>query len=235
MSEPISIIIPAYNEAENLRVLVPEIQSTLKEHHLHNTEIIVVDDGSSDNTSEVLRGMCTLITFPQNRGKASALQAGFNLARGSIVITMDADLQDDPREIPRFIAKINEGYDLVSGRKFHRLDSFIKNNTSKIYNAFTSFMSGVHLHDHNCGFKSYRADVLKKFTLRNQLHRYIPVLAAANGHHKIAEINVNHRKRAFGETKYNWSRFIWGILGFVDVVIATNGRALFIVRKISPL
>ena len=233
MPDSLSIIIPAFNEARNLQVLIPEIRNVLSEHRITQAEIIVVDDGSTDDTSKIMQDLCTVITFPHNRGKASALQAGFDRATGSIIMTMDADLQDDPKEIPRFIAKINEGYDVVSGRKFHRIDSFVKNETSKIYNVFTSVMSGVHLHDHNCGFKAYRREVLRSFRLSGQLHRYIPVLAAAHGFERITEININHRKRGHGVTKYNWSRFFWGILGFVDAVIATNGKALFVVRKLK--
>lgn len=235
MTDPLSIVIPAYNEAENLHVLIPEIKSVLSHHHFTNYEIIIIDDGSTDDTVSRLAHLTnvTLIVFPENRGKASALQAGFDLARGDIVITMDADCQDDPKEIPRFIEKLNEGYDIVSGRKFHRLDSFIKNSTSKLYNAFTSVMSGVHLHDHNCGFKAYRAEVLTDITLDGELHRYIPVLAAANGHDRITEINVHHRVRHAGVTKYNWSRFFWGIIGFADAVLKTDGKALYIVRKLT--
>jgi glycosyltransferase involved in cell wall biosynthesis len=234
MPETLSIVIPAFNERDNLAALIPEIQQVLAANAIMNNEIIIVDDGSTDHTSELLAiPDCILITFPKNSGKATALQAGFERATGSIVITMDADLQDDPNEIPRFIAKIHEGYDVVSGRKFHRLDSFIKNETSKIYNVFTSVMSGVYLHDHNCGFKAYRAEVLQPIKLSGQLHRYIPVLAAAHGYEKITEININHRKRGHGQTKYNWSRFFWGILGFGDVVIKTNGKALYIVRKLA--
>jgi glycosyltransferase involved in cell wall biosynthesis len=236
-SEKISIVIPAYNEVENLQALLPEIRDVLHRNAITAYEIIVIDDGSSDGISSILAPSSdsdySLITFHKNKGKATALQAGFAKATGTIIITMDADLQDDPAEIPRFIAKINEGYDVVSGRKFHRLDSFIKNETSKFYNGFTSVMSGVHLHDHNCGFKAYRAEVLKHITLTGELHRYIPVLAAAHGFERITEINIHHRVRGYGKTKYNWSRFAWGILGFIDVTIKTNGKALYIVRKLS--
>lgn len=236
MPERLSIIIPAFNEAKNLQALLPEIRQILQEHSIRETEIIVIDDGSTDGTSLFLQDQqCTLITFKVNRGKAAALQAGFEQATGDIIITMDADLQDDPKEIPRFIAKINEGYDVVSGRKFHRVDSFIKNETSKIYNTFTSVMSGVYLHDHNCGFKAYRAPVVKSFRLDGELHRYIPVLARAHGFKKITEININHRKRREGKTKYNWTRFFWGIIGFVDVVIVTKGNALAIVRRFKHI
>jgi len=234
MSDTLSIIIPAYNELANLQVLIPEIKGVLADNAIMQAEIIVVDDGSTDGTAETLTAKnCILISFATNKGKATALQAGFERASGSIVITMDADLQDDPKEIPRFIKKIHEGYDLVSGRKFHRIDSFVKNETSKIYNTFTSVMSGVHLHDHNCGFKAYRAEVIHNIHISGELHRYIPVLAAAGGYERITEININHRKRGHGKTKYNLNRFFWGIMGFTDVVIKTNGKALYIIRKIQ--
>jgi len=234
-TEKISIVIPAYNEVENLQLLIPEILSVLDANSIDNREIIIVDDGSTDGTSNILTANTDyqLITFLQNKGKAEALQAGFAQANGDIIITMDADLQDDPKEIPRFIEKIHEGYDLVSGRKFHRLDSTIKNQSSKFYNLFTSVMSGVYLHDHNCGFKAYRAEVLRKIKLSGELHRYIPVLAASQGYERITEIDIHHRKRVHGETKYNWSRFAWGIIGFVDVTIKTNGKALYIIRKLQ--
>ncbi len=236
MPDSLSIVIPAHNELQNLQMLIPEIQSVLKENDIPNAEIIVVDDGSTDGTAALLGATVsgyTLLSLPTNKGKATALQTGFDHAAGNIVITMDADLQDDPHEIPRFIRKIHEGYDLVSGRKFHRIDSFVKNETSKLYNAFTSVMSGVHLHDHNCGFKAYRLEVVKQVKLSGELHRYVPVLAAAAGYDRITEININHRKRGHGRTKYNLSRFIWGILGFMDAVIKTDGKALFIIRKIQ--
>lgn len=234
----LSIIIPALNEAKNLEMLIPEIVSVLKNQNINNWEIILVNDGSSDNTIDTANKFSNLIEaihFPKHLGKAQALMEGFEKAEGEIIITLDADLQDDPAEIPRFIQKINEGYDLVSGRKFHRLDSFIKNNTSKIYNFITSLISGVWLHDHNCGFKAYKASVVKNLRLFGQLHRYIPVLAAANGFEKITEININHRKRVFGKTKYNWTRFFWGIIGLIHVIAITNGKAVYFIRKMKKL
>jgi len=234
----LSIIIPAFNEAKNLEILIPEIVSVLKNKNINNWEIILTNDGSSDNTINTVNKLGNLIkaiNFPEHLGKAQMLMAGFKKAEGEIIITLDADLQDDPAEIQRFIKKINEGYDLVSGRKFHRLDSLIKNNTSKIYNLATSLISGVWLHDHNCGFKAYKAPVVENLRLFGQLHRYIPVLAAANGFEKITEININHRKRVFGKTKYNWTRFFWGIIGLIHVIIITNGKAVYFIRKIKKL
>ena len=234
----LSIILPAFNEAKNLEILIPEIISVLKNQNINNREIILVNDGSSDDTIDTANRFSNLIEaihLPKHLGKAQALMAGFKKAEGEIIITLDADLQDDPAEIPRFIEKINKGYDLVSGRKFHRLDSFLKNNTSKIYNFITSLISGVWLHDHNCGFKAYKAPVVKDLSLFGQLHRYIPVLAAANGFEKITEININHRKRVFGKTKYNWTRFFWGIIGLIHVIIITNEKAVYFIRKMKNL
>lgn len=232
----ISVVAPLFNEEGSLKQLYTELIFALEP--LKNYEIIFINDGSRDNSKSILdelqiinKEQVKTIHFKNNLGKAMALQAGFDLAAGKIIITLDADLQDDPKEIPRFIQKINDGYDVVSGRKFHRLDSFIKNNTSKIYNYITSLVSGIWLHDHNCGFKAYRASAIKGIKLYSQLHRYIPVLVAVNGFERITEININHRKRIFGETKYGWTRFFWGIIGLLHVIIITNGQAIHLLRK----
>ena len=200
----LSIIIPSYNEAENLPFLCNEISETM-DGVSDNYEIIIIDDGSNDKTQEVVKNLYDNdqkhiigIHFRANFGKASALKAGFGEAQGKIVITMDADLQDDPKEIPNFIAKINEGCDLVSGWKQNRKDSFIKNTSSKFFNLTTSLFSKIKLHDFNCGFKAYRAEVAKELDLYGQLHRYIPVMVGNRGY-KISEIPVHHRKRKFGK------------------------------------
>lgn len=228
----VSIIIPLFNEAESLEGLfheITEIFSSTQQAY----EVIFVNDGSQDKSQVVLdaivaknpSGIVKAIELKRNFGKAIALSVGFANAKGDIIITMDADLQDDPSEIPRFIEKINEGYDVVSGWKTDRKDSFIKNKTSKIYNFFTSFVSGVKLHDHNCGFKAYWSEAVKDLDLYGQLHRYIPVLASANGYTKITEIGVHHRKRSFGSTKYGPKRFLHGFLDLLTVFFITKFKS----------
>ena len=225
----ISIIIPAYNEAESLETLCREIVSAFSKLP-HKYEIIFINDGSSDNSQKVFEEIidkCNskntrVFELKKNYGKATALDLGFSVATGDVIITMDADLQDDPQEIPRFIEKIEEGYDIVSGWKNNRKDSFIKNKTSKIYNFFTSLLSGLWLHDHNCGFKAYKSEAVKDLDLYGQLHRYIPVLAIANGYTRVTEIKVNHRKRSFGKTKYGLGRFVHGFLDLMTVFFITK-------------
>ncbi len=223
----ISIVIPAYDEAESLPILYREIKEVMKEI-TSNYEVIIVNDGSRDETQQVVesllnddRGRLVSIQLRSNFGKAIALKIGFEEARGKIIITMDADLQDDPREIPRFIAKIREGYDLVSGWKQNRKDSFLKNMSSVVFNIVTSLFSKIKLHDFNCGFKAYKREVAKGLDLYGQLHRYIPVVAASEGY-KIAEIPVNHRKRRYGKSKYGPSRFLNGFLDFLTVMMLTR-------------
>ncbi|NOQ68335.1 glycosyltransferase [Patescibacteria group bacterium] len=223
----ISIVIPAYNEAENLPLLRDEIASVMK-NITGDYEMIIVNDGSSDKTQEVIEKLfqddqdhIKGIQFGSNFGKASALKAGFNEAQGKIIFTMDADLQDDPKEISCFIAKINDGYDLVSGWKQNRKDSFIKNTSSKFFNFVTSLFSRMKLHDFNCGFKAYRYEVAKSLDLYGQLHRYIPVIARNQGY-KIAEIPIHHRKRKFGRSKYGPIRFLNGFLDLLTVMVLTK-------------
>lgn len=223
----ISIVIPAYNESENLPHLVAEISEVMKSV-TSNYEVIIVDDGSLDKTAETIEilskndlGRVWGIQFRNNFGKAEALKEGFKMAEGETIITMDADLQDDPKEIPNFIAKINEGHDLVSGWKQNRKDTFVKNNTSKFFNYVTSKFSKVKLHDFNCGFKAYRKEVAKNLDLYGQLHRYIPVMARNMGY-KIGEVPVHHRKRKFGKTKYGPIRFINGFLDLLTVMMLTK-------------
>jgi len=207
--------------------LIPEIKDQLKSLNISSWEIIVVDDGSKDRTSAVTGELhnkdkrIKLITFRRNEGKSQALQAGFDFAGGEIVITMDADGQDDPREIGRFIDKINEGFDLVTGWKINRKDSFIKNQTSKIYNYFTNLLVKTKLHDSNCGFKAYKNEVVKSLNIYGELHRYIPALAVASGF-SISEISVHHRKREYGVTKFGPGRFIKGGLDLITVAFITK-------------
>jgi len=223
----ISIVIPALNEAESLPVLCGEISEVMKSI-TNDYEIIIVDDGSSDNTQETINNLYDNdkehiigICFKVNFGKATALKVGFGQARGKIIITMDADLQDDPKEIPRFIAKINDGYDLISGWKQNRKDSFIKNNSSKFYNSVTSLFSKIKLHDFNCGFKAYRSEIAKELDLYGQLHRYIPVMIGNQGY-KVTEIPIHHRKRKYGKSKYGPVRFLNGFLDLLTVIILTR-------------
>ncbi|MCK4919016.1 MAG: glycosyltransferase family 2 protein [Candidatus Pacebacteria bacterium] len=225
-TKEISIIIPAYNEAENLPFLCDEIEDVLK-NITENYEIIIINDGSTDKTKEVIENLnkekdnILRINFRTNLGKASALNAGFKKAGGKIIFTMDADLQDDPKEIPNFIEKINEGFDLVSGWKQNRKDSFIKNTSSKFFNSVTSLFSKIKLHDFNCGFKAYKSEVAKSLDLYGQMHRYIPVMAGNEGY-KITEIPVHHRKRKFGKSKYGPIRFLNGFLDLLTVMVLTK-------------
>jgi len=223
----ISIIVPAYNEAQSLQPLTKEIMTVMK-HINDEYEIILVNDGSTDRSQVVIdqlgqqfpryvRGL----TFRRNFGKAAALAAGFDSAKGEIIITLDGDLQDDPREIPRFIEKIKSGYDLVSGWKQHRQDPLIKNISSRLFNFVTGKIFEAKLHDFNCGFKAYRAETVKELALYGELHRFIPVLLAARGY-KIGEIPVNHRRRQFGKSKYGSIRFINGFFDLLTVLFITK-------------
>lgn len=227
--ELISIIIPLFNEADSLETLLVELHEVFLTLP-YEYEILFVNDGSFDKSQSVIENIIACdetnrvraIQLKRNFGKAAALQSGFCLAKGDILITMDADLQDDPKEIPVFIEKIREGYDVVSGWKFDRKDSFIKNHTSTIYNYFTSLFGGVKLHDHNCGFKAYTKEALFNINLYGQLHRFIPVLVFANGYDRITEVKVNHRRRSFGTTKYGPARFLHGLLDLLTVFFITK-------------
>lgn len=225
----LSVVVPAYNEAESLPVFLPELISSLKSIKDAQWEIIVVDDGSNDETRRVVSDFfdqyknIKLISFLRNEGKALALQAGFDMANGDIIITMDADGQDDPAEISRFLEKIDQGYDLVSGWKQARKDSLIKNQTSKIYNFFGNMLLKTKLHDSNSGFKAYKRRVVKSLNIYGELHRYIPALAEASGF-SVSEIEVSHRKRQHGKTKYGPSRFVKGALDLLTVVFITRFR-----------
>lgn len=227
MNKNISIVIPAFNESRNLPILIREIKEELEKLKIKNWEVLVVDDGSRDNTSEVINKIhqkeakVKLISLRRNEGKALALQAGFDQVTYDVVITMDGDGQDDPKEIGRFLKKLNEGYDLVSGWKKNRKDSVVKNNTSKIYNYFTNLLMKEKLNDANCGFKAYRQEVVKSLNLYGELHRYIPALAEAGGY-TIAEIEINHRKRRYGKSKYGLDRFIKGALDLITVAFITR-------------
>jgi glycosyltransferase involved in cell wall biosynthesis len=221
----LSLVIPVYNEEQSLDRLFQEILSTASEAKL-NIEIILVDDGSTDGSwSEIARmsrtdGRVHGIRFRRNFGKAAALSAGFAEARGEAVITLDADLQDNPSEIPNLLAKLNEGYDLVNGWKRRRLDPWHKVFPSRIFNWMIRLVSGLKLHDHNCGLKCYRTEVVKEIKLYGELHRFITLLAYARGF-RITEIEVEHRKRLYGQSKYGAQRFVKGLLDLLTVRVLT--------------
>ena len=225
MDQMITFVIPMYNEEGSLALLYEKIiQNTANKYKY---EIIFVDDGSTDGSVTVIRKIIEddpnvhLIVFRKNFGKAAALQAGFRNSKGDIIITMDADLQDDPSEISHFIDKINEGYDLVSGWKKERHDPLEKRLPSKLFNKVTSHLSGVQLHDFNCGFKAYRREVVENIDVYGELHRYIPVLAYRKGF-KITEIVVHHNKREYGKSKYGFERYLRGL--FDSITVAFLGK-----------
>ncbi|MBW3003605.1 glycosyltransferase family 2 protein [Candidatus Woesearchaeota archaeon] len=217
----ISIIIPVYNEEKNLVALYNQIVAVLKRIRT-SYEIIFIDDGSRDKTVQVLRKMkqkdpnIKVIQHRKNFGKAVALQLGFNHCKGDFVFTMDGDLQDDPREFPRFLEKINKGYDLVSGWKFKRHDPLSKTIPSKFFNWLTAVVTGVKIHDSNCGFKCYRKEVVKNVEVYGELHRYIPALAHWKGY-KVGEIKVRHHPRFRGKSKYGFSRLFKGFFDLMTV------------------
>ncbi|MDO8505859.1 MAG: glycosyltransferase family 2 protein [bacterium] len=224
----ISFVIPLYNEEATLVPLYEHIERVMERSGLYEFEILFIDDGSRDASWGQLELLCQkypqrvkAIRFRRNFGKAQALTAGFARARGDIIITMDADLQDDPEEIPQFLRKIDEGYDLVSGWKRKRNDPFSKTLPSKLFNAITQKVSGVRLHDFNCGFKAYRQEVLASIKLYGELHRYIPVLAHYQGF-RIGEIVVSHNPRRHGKSKYGLERYIRGFLDLLTVIVTTK-------------
>ncbi len=237
----ITALIPVYNEADNLKPLLEKLTSDLRA--LGRTyEILVVDDGSSDGTLEGLRSLrasiphLRAISFRRNYGKSAALSVGFHEARGRIVVTMDGDLQDDSAEIGPLLRALDEGYDLVSGWKQKRKDPISKTVPSKLFNAASSMMTGVRLHDMNCGLKAYRAEVLDSITLRGELHRYIPVLAHWNGF-RVGEIRTVHHPRLHGRTKFGPSRFVNGFLDLLAVMFLTTSakRPLHLFGRVGIL
>jgi dolichol-phosphate mannosyltransferase len=222
----LSTVIPVYNEAESLDQLFAEL-SEVAATHGYDLDVIFVDDGSTDGSwakivelagrDSRVRG----IRFRRNFGKAAALNAGFEAVRGEHAMTLDADLQDDPHEIPNFLAKINAGLDVVSGWKRTRHDPWHKVLPSRVFNGMVSWLTGIKLHDHNCGMKCYRREVLGEVHMYGELHRFVPVLAAARGF-KIGEHVVQHRARQFGHSKFGVERLIKGFLDLLTVKFLTT-------------
>lgn len=225
----LSIVIPAYNEAESLPELLQWIEKVVATH-AYTYEVIFIDDGSRDNTWDVIESLSAknsnvrAIKFQRNYGKSPALNEGFKLAQGDYVVTMDADLQDSPEEIPELIKVLEDGnYDLVSGWKKVRHDNkFTKNLPSKLYNGVTGKLSGIKLHDMNCGLKIYRKAVIKSIEIFGEMHRYIPVLAKAAGFDRIGEKPVMHQARKYGESKFGMERFVNGFLDLSTILFITR-------------
>ena len=217
----ISIVIPLHNEERSIALLYDELQAAL-EPLGQEWEAVFVDDGSVDGSFAALTRLhdanekVRVVRLRRNFGKAAALAAGFGQARGEIVVTIDADLQDDPAEIPRLLVKLDEGFDLVSGWKTRRRDPLRRRVLSRIFNWVTGRMSGLRLHDMNCGLKAYRAEVVRGMPLYGELHRFIPVLAQYRGF-RVAELPVNHRPREHGRSRYGVERYIRGFLDLLTV------------------
>ncbi len=233
----LSLVIPVYNEEESLTPLFDEIAAVAGREGLE-VEVVFVDDGSRDGSWAIIADLARRhpnvrgIRFRRNFGKAAALSAGFRAAKGDIVLTLDADLQDDPAEVPRYLATLAHGQetsgdkrvgplDVVSGWKKKRHDPWHKVWPSRVFNFMVSWLTGVRLHDHNCGMKCYRAEVLREVKLYGELHRFIPVLAEARGF-RVGEIEINHRPRRFGRSKYGVRRFVKGFLDLLTVKFLTG-------------
>ena len=225
----ISVIVPLFNEEESLPELVDWIKKVM-DRHSYTYEIVMIDDGSKDNSWQVIKNLQQKsknlkgIKFRRNYGKSAALYCGFDVTQGDVVITMDADLQDSPDEIPELFRMIKEeGYDLVSGWKKKRRDPVLsKNIPSKFYNWTVRRMTGIKLHDMNCGLKAYRKNVIKSIEVYGEMHRYIPVLAKWAGYHKIGEKVVVHSERKYGVTKFGVERFIRGPLDLLSVMFISR-------------
>jgi glycosyltransferase involved in cell wall biosynthesis len=217
----ISVVVPVHNEERSVALLLDELDSALQPLDTP-WEAVFVDDGSTDGSYAALtrlhaaRDNVTVVRLRRNFGKAAALAAGFAQARGDVIVTIDGDLQDDPAEIPRLLVKLEEGFDLVSGWKSRRRDPLRRRVLSRLFNAVAGWISGVRLHDINCGLKAYRADVVRGLRLYGELHRFIPVLAHHRGY-RIAELPVNHRPREHGRSRYGLERYLRGFLDLLTV------------------
>lgn len=222
-----SVVIPAYEEAASLPELAERIRAACEEGNL-SFRVWIIDDGSRDDTWETIEALhdddprFVGLRFQRNYGKSAALAVGFERAQGTYVVTMDADLQDDPAEIPSLIGKLEEGYDLVSGWKKDRKDPLSKTIPSRFFNWVTRMISGLPLHDFNCGLKAYRREVVKSVNVYGELHRYIPLLAKWAGYDKVTEKSVRHHPRKYGETKFGVERFVQGFLDLITVIFLTR-------------
>ncbi len=225
-SPNLSFVIPAKDEEKSVVILYKELTEVLK-NLKKSYEIIFIDDGSIDETYREVRKITKkdkrvkLISLRGNFGKSIALQTGFNLSKGKIIFTLDADLQDNPKEIPKFLGKISKGYDLVSGWKKRRHDPLKKTIPSKIINFIARIITGVPIHDTNSGFKAYKRSVVKSLNLYGELYRFIPIFAAKENY-RVGEIEVEHRPRKFGKTKFGWERGIKGLLDLLTVIFLTG-------------
>jgi glycosyltransferase involved in cell wall biosynthesis len=237
----VSFAIPVLNEQESLERLHAEITRVCDSAGIES-QIVFVDDGSTDDSWGVIKRLVEAhettegIRFRRNFGKAAALSAGFAACRGEVVITMDADLQDDPNEIPRFLEKLDDGLDVVSGWKRVRHDPWHKVLPSRVFNWLVSTLTGVRLHDHNCGFKAYRRQIVDEVELYGERHRFIPVLASAKGW-TVGEIEVEHHARQFGHSKYGVSRMVKGFLDLMTIYLLTgfSGRPLHLIGAAGML
>lgn len=221
-----SIVVPVFNEQESLEELASRVAAVAKREN-SQFELLLIDDGSTDGSWKVIESLAQQnthvrgIKFRRNYGKAAALDAGFKASTGTTVITMDADLQDDPNEIPNLLAKLDEGYDVVSGWKKVRHDPWHKVLPSRCFNGMISWLTGVKLHDHNCGLKAYRREVVQELDLYGEMHRFVPVLAKARGFN-ASEIIIQHQPRKHGQSKYGVERFVKGFLDLMTVYFLTG-------------
>lgn len=224
----VSIVIPLLNEEESLGELYSIISEVADKNNL-SIEICFIDDGSTDKSLDVIKELhqnnknIKILSFRKNYGKSAALSEGFKLTSGEFIITMDADLQDDPAEIPNLINKLNEGFDMVSGWKKKRNDPLGKTIPSKFFNYTTSLLTGIKIHDFNCGLKAYRREVIKEIPVYGELHRYLPVLAHWRGF-RVGEIIVQHHPRKYGVTKFGWRRLFHGFFDLLTVLFITRYR-----------